>query len=91
LQSTASHKKMKKFRFPRTIKRKLFNIIFGGVGKRRLITDYNPRRRPLPLQFRMMWIRRAHQGWRNKVIGTINALKLRLLFGRMKSTPQFRR
>ena len=34
---------MKKFRFPRTVKRKLFNIIFGGVGKRRLITDYNPR------------------------------------------------
>ena len=82
---------MKSFNFPRTIKRKLFNIIFGGVGKRRLITDYNPRRRPLPLQFRMMWIRRSHQGWRNRVYGSIIAIKLRLQYGRRKSVPQFRR
>ena len=82
---------MKKFRFPRTVKRKLFNIIFGGVGKRRQITDYNPRRRPLPLQFRMMWIRRAHQGWRNRVYGTITAQKIRRAFGRRRGVPQFRR
>jgi hypothetical protein len=82
---------LKQFNFPRTIKRKLFNIIFGGIGKRRLITDYNPKRKPLALQFRMVWIRRSHQGWRNRVYGSIIAIKLRLQYGRRKGVPQFRR
>jgi len=82
---------MKKFNFPRTIKRKLFNIIFGGVGKRRLITDYKQRPKPLVLKFKIQWLRRCHQGWRNRVYGTITALKIRKAFGRRKPVPQFRR
>jgi hypothetical protein len=82
---------MKKFNFPRIIKRKLFNIIFGGVGKRRLITDYTPKLYPTILNFKIQKIRRAHQGWRNRVYGTITAQKIRKAFGRRKSVPQFRR
>ena len=84
---------MKKFRFPRIIKRKLFTIIFGDVGKRRLITDYYPSEivKPRRRRFKMIWIRRAHQGWKNKVHGSIWALKVRRTFGRRKPIPQFRR
>jgi hypothetical protein len=84
---------LKKFRFPRIIKRKLFNIIFGVVGKRRLITDYHPSpvRKPRKHRTKMQKIRRAHQGWRNRVHGTISALKIRKVFGRRKPIAQFRR
>ena len=84
---------MKKFRFPRIIKRKLFTIIFGDVGKRRLITDYHPSsvRKPRKHRTKMQKIRRAHQGWRNRVHGSITALKMRKVFGRRKSVAQFRR
>jgi hypothetical protein len=84
---------MKQFRFPRTIKRKLFTIIFGGVGERRFITDYYPThvRKPRMHRTKMQKTRRAHQGWRNRVHGTITALKMRKVFGRLKPTAQFRR
>ena len=82
---------MKKFRFHRIIKRKLFNIIFGGVGKRRLITDYNPVMRVKPKRTNMQKIRRANQGWRNRVYGSITAQKIRKVFGRRKPIAQFRR
>lgn len=82
---------MKTFRFPRTIKRKLFSMIFGGVGKRRLITDYKPKPKPKKRKFKIEWLRRCHQGGRNRVYGTITALKIRKAFGRRKSVPQFRR
>jgi hypothetical protein len=84
---------MKKFNFPRTIKRKLFNIIFSSVGKRRFITDYYPTkvRKPRKHRTKMQKIRRAHQGWRNRVHGTITALKMRKVFGRLRPTVQFRR
>jgi hypothetical protein len=82
---------MKNFRFPRTIKRKLFNIIFGSVGKRRLIQDYFNKPKRIKACFKIQKIRRSHQGGRNKVYGTITALKMRKVFGRHKSVPQFRR
>ena len=82
---------MKSFNFRKTIMRNDFTTIFGGVGQRRLITDYNPKRKLLALQFRMVWIRRSHQGWRNRVYGSIIAIKLRLQYGRRKGVPQFRR
>jgi hypothetical protein len=40
---------------------------------------------------KMQMIRRAHQGWRNKVIGTLQALRIRLKYGRRKPIAQFRR
>ena len=84
---------MKKFSFPRIIKRKLFNIIFGGVGKRRLITDYHPSpiRKPRKYRTKMQKIRRSHQGWRNRIYGTITAQKIHKVFGRRKTVAQFRR
>ena len=82
---------MKKFRFPRIIKRKLFTIIFGDVGKRRLIQDYYNKPKRIKARFKMQKIRRAHQGWRNRVHGSITALKIRKVFGRRKPLAQFRR
>jgi hypothetical protein len=92
---------MKSFRFPRIVKRKLFTTIFGGVGKRRYVQDFksyipSPLTRivltPPPVKrFKMTWIRRSHQGWRNRVFGSAQAIKIRLQFGRRRSTPQFRR
>jgi hypothetical protein len=84
-------KQMKKFSFPRIIKRKLFTIVFGDAGKRRLIQDYYNKPRPIKARFKMQKIRRAHQGWRNRVHGAITALKIRKVFGRRKPTAQFRR
>jgi hypothetical protein len=82
---------MKNFRFPRIIKRKLFTIIFGDAGKRRFIQDYFNKPKRIKARFKMQKIRRAHQGWRNKVHGSIWALKVRKAFDRRKPTPQFRR
>lgn len=45
-------------------------------------------RRP---KYKMQMIRRSNQGWRNRIYGSVQALKLRLQFGRRKSVPQFRR
>lgn len=97
---------MKNFRFPRIIKRKPFTTIFGGVGKRRYMQDFRSHI-PRPLDRIIHWthiylsgqkhrtkmqkIRRAHQGWRNRVYGGIMGLKIRLQFGRRKKAPQFRR
>jgi hypothetical protein len=86
---------MKRFSFRKTIRRNTFTQVFKGFGKRRLVTDYkhmkvvcrNPRAKRTSIQK----IRRASQGFRNKIFGRLNALKMRLMFGRHKATPQFRR
>jgi hypothetical protein len=86
---------MAKFNFRKTIRRNTFTQVFKGFGGRRLVTDYkhmkvvcrNPRARRSLIQR----IRRASQGYRNKIFGRLNALKMRLMFGRHKATPQFRR
>ena len=92
-----------KFNFPRIVKRKAFTTIFGGIGKRRYVQDlvsyipsplnrvffYRPKHNPK--RFKMQWTRRSHQGWRNRVYGSIVGLKLRLEFGRRRNVPQFRR
>jgi len=76
--------------FRKTAPRTYFTTIFGRVGKRRVL-----RNRQLTLlqkqRTKMQMIRRAHQGWRNKQIGSIQSLKIRLQYGRRKSIPQFRR
>jgi hypothetical protein len=86
---------MTKFSFRKMIKRNSFTTVFGRCGARRLVTDYkhmkivcrNPRAKRTSIQK----IRRASQGFRNKIFGRLNALKMRLMFGRHKNTPQFRR
>jgi hypothetical protein len=82
---------MKKFRFPRIIKRKIFTVIFGDAGKRRLIQDYYNKPKRIKARFKMQRIRRAHQGWRNRVHGSITAIKMRKVFGRLRPTAQLRR
>ena len=88
-------KKMTNFRFRKTIRRNTFTQVFKGFGGRRLVTDYkhikilcrNPRQRRTLSQR----LRRASQGYRNKIFGRLNALKMRLTFGRFNKVPQFRR
>ena len=76
--------------FRKTVHRNQFTTIFGGIGRRKKVIIHSPKC-IIPKRSKMQITRRAHQGWRNRIYGTINALRLRLLFGRMKSTPQFRR
>jgi hypothetical protein len=86
---------MTRFNFRKTIRRNSFTQVFKGFGGRRLVTDYkqmkiacrNPRARRTLSQR----LRRASQGFRNKIFGRLNAIKMRLMFGRHKKTPQFRR
>jgi len=68
-----------------------FTAIFGGVGCRRSIDDFVNKPKRIKQRFKMQKIRRAHQGWRNKVFGNIMALQLRIKYGRRKPVPQFRR
>ena len=84
---------MKRFNFRKRIKRNDFTIVFGGFGKRRTLLHFAGKKR-----FRMRWlrfkiqqIRRAHQGWCNKVFGSINALRIRKVYGRRKPIGSFRR
>jgi hypothetical protein len=80
---------LKNFRFRKTIKRNDFTSVFGNVGARRTITNRKPK--SLTLRFKMEQLRRAHQGWRNKVFGTITALNIRKKYGRRKPVAQLRR
>jgi len=92
---------VKNFRFRKIIKRNTFTTIFGGIGQRRFVSTYIKRGRIEHIYERMCFnkiprykiekTRRAHQGWRNKRIGTIETIKVRLRYGRHKPVPQFRR
>ena len=80
---------MRQFNFRKTTRRNHFTKIFGGAGRRRSCGKtiiVVPCKR-----FKMQKIRRAHQGWRNRVFGTIEALNIRIAFGRRKPAKQFRR
>jgi len=84
---------MKKFSFRKFIKRNDFTNIFGGVGKRRTLLQYagKKRFRLRWIRFKMVQIRRAHQGWQNRTFGSIHALKIRRAYGRRPVIPQLRR
>jgi hypothetical protein len=83
---------LKKFNQRKTIKRNSFTAVFGGFGKRRRIY-YVRKTIPYGLRKRtkMQMIRRAHQGFRNQIFGRVNAIKMRLAFGRKNKVSQFRR
>jgi hypothetical protein len=78
-----------KFSFKKTVGRNDFTLIFGRVGKKRnIFTD--KRHKPKHCKrTRMQMYRRAAQGWRNQTYGRLNALKMRLMFGRLKPTRRF--
>ena len=80
---------MKRFNFRKRIKRNDFTSVFGNVGARRTITRQKPK--GLVLRFKLQQIRRAHQGWCNKVFGSISALKIRKTYGRRPTISQLRR
>ena len=86
---------MTKFNFRKMIRRNPFTSVFGGYGRRRLVTDYKQMkitcRKPRQRRTLSQRIRRASQGFRNKIFGRLNALKIRLMLGRHKKTSQFRR
>ena len=83
------------FKFRKIIRRNSFTQVFKSFGTRRLVMDYkhikivcrNPRAQRTSNQM----IRRANQGYHNKIYGRINALRTRLTFGRYPKVPQFRR
>ena len=83
---------MKRFNFRKRIKRNDFTSIFGNVGARRTLKSalkkyfwYRWKR------FKMQQVRRAHQGWRNRVFGSKTALRIRKKYGRRGNIPLFRR
>jgi hypothetical protein len=86
---------MTNFKFRKIIRRNSFTQIFKSFGKHRRVMDYKHLkivcRNPRAQRTSNQKMRRANQGFRNKIYGRLNALKMRLMFGRHKSTPQFRR
>ena len=78
-----------KFNHAKTIKRNPFTVVFGRVGKRKMI--HVQKRPSLVLRFRIQMTRRAHQGWRNRVYGSRIALQMRHEYGRHKTISPFRR
>ena len=84
---------MKRFNFRKWIKRNDFTTIFGGFGRRRTLTHFASKKRFRMrwIRFKMVQIRRAHQGRKNKVFGSMHALRIRRTYGRRKPLAQFRR
>ena len=82
---------MRLFNLQKTIKRNMFTKLFSKVGRRKCISPKITRGEKSWKRFRMQMIRRAHKGWRNKRIGGIQSIKIRLQYGRRKTIPQFRR
>jgi hypothetical protein len=84
---------MKRFNFRKYIKRNDFTVVFGGIGKRRILKDFAHKKsfRLLWIRFKMVQIRRAHQGRKNKVFGSIHSLRIRRAYGRRSVIGQFRR
>jgi hypothetical protein len=83
---------LKRFNFRKIIKRNDFTSIFGNVGCRRTLKSglkkyfwYRWKK------FKMQQVRRAKQGWRNRVFGSKTALRIRKTYGRRVNIPLFRR
>jgi len=89
----ASSRLMKKsFNFRKFIKRNDFTSVFGNVGGRRTLKSglkkyfwYRWKK------FKMQQVRRAKQGWRNRVFGSKTALRIRKTYGRRPPISLFRR
>ena len=84
---------MKRFNFRKHIMRNDFTGVFGGVGRRRTLLHFASKKRFRLrwIRFKMVQIRRAHQGRKNKVFGSMHALRIRRTYGRRKPIAQFRR
>jgi len=84
---------MKRFNFKKIVGRNAFTTVFGGIGKHRTVLYFasGPTSKSPYKRTKLAMIRRAHQGWRNRVYGSMMALKIRRQYGRRKPVPQFRR
>ena len=80
----------KSFNFRKRVMRNDFTSVFGGFGRSRTFVT-RQKSISLVLRFKMVQIRRAHQGHRNKTFGMIQALRIRRIYGRRKPIAQFRR
>jgi hypothetical protein len=85
---------MKNFNFRKTIMRNNFTRIFGKSGRRRVLTDFTMMgagrwRSTFVTKSKIQWHRRAAQGWMNQTFGRLQALKIRLQYGRRKPTRRF--
>jgi hypothetical protein len=81
---------VKQFNFRKRVMRNDFTTVFGGIGRRRSIKDFVNKPKRIKLRFKMQQVRRAHQGRRNKVFGSIHALRIRRMYGRRKPVSNFR-
>ena len=78
---------MRKFNFRKTTPRNAFTKIFGRVGQRRTLFIGKKIRSKKRSMLKMY--RRAAQGWRNQTYGRLQALKIRLDYGRRVPTRRF--
>jgi len=77
------------FNFKKRIKRNHFTVVFDRVGKRKVIIQNA--KCIITLRFKMQKIRRAHQGHRNKVFGSLTQLRMRRIYGIKPAVAQLRR
>jgi hypothetical protein len=82
---------MKRFNFRKIVRRNSFSQVFKSFGMRRTVLTYVIHKVKLRQRTKMQQLRRASQGYRNKIFGRVNAIKMRRIFGRLNKVPQFRR
>ena len=82
---------MKRFNFRKIVRRNSFSQVFKSFGTRRTVLTYVIHKVKLRRRTKMQHLRRASQGYRNKIFGRVNAIKMRRIFGRLNKVPQFRR
>jgi hypothetical protein len=80
---------VRSFNFRKRIKRSHFTVIFGRVGKRKVIIQNT--KCIITFRFKMQKIRRAHQGHRNRIFGSLTQLRMRRIYGIRPVVPQLRR
>ena len=81
---------MKAFNLRKTVMRNNFTKIFGNIGQRRNVFKQRWENwKLITKRSKMAMHRRAAQGWRNQTFGRLQALKIRLQYGRRKPTRRF--
>jgi hypothetical protein len=78
---------VKEFNFRKTVMRNNFTKVFGKVGRRRTVVIQQ--RKLVTKRTKMQKHRRAAQGWRNQIFGSLQALKIRLQYGRRAPIRKF--
>ena len=84
---------MRLLNFKKTVMRNDYTKIFGGIGKRRTVKDFMPKRTHKIKQSKMQCTRRSNVGWRNKQFSLVHKFKMFVNWGMKKRKPvsRFRR